>query len=941
MTEQLLIDAAAATPDPERCLKNLLSFVEENPSRVDELLAEIRPVSVLFSHSQFLANYCIAHPESLFSSLSKMDLPLNKEELSASLKAKIDGLTSSSDRASFPALDACRGPVRRFRLEEILTITLRDLLNKADLVEILSELSMLADVIIQGSLDMVRQQMSGTYGAPQDDAFAVIALGKLGAGELNYSSDIDLMYVYGTEDGETAGIQTAQGTVMNRTTNHEYYCKVGETLSRFLSLNTEDGFVYRVDLRLRPEGQRGAIALSQRGYEMYYESWGRAWERAMLIRARPVAGDPDLFAAFMKMIQPFVYRKYLDFTAIDEIRGLKGRIDATFKKGDIKRGYGGIREIEFFTQALQLIYGGREPLLRERSTLKALHRLMQKALVGQEDCHALSDNYGFLRTLEHRLQQLNDIQTHTLPSAEKDLDILGRKLGFDNGKTFTSELEQRRSLVRGIYDSLFSGKREEPGVENRFFDEELSDAELKEHLSATGLRDIGKAVRSLRSIRDSVLTFQTLKGRKLLGEILPVFVDTALKSDAPDAALHHLQSFAELLSMNESYLEIFSRDRQLIDMLTYVFAQTPYLSKMLISRPQYLEMIGWQERPKKSLLTLKHEIRASLSEGHSINDAIRRIKQAEEIRLGLLFLQQELGIRDVTRGLSRIAEAVVSLCLESIGSEAAAVGIIGLGKLGGREISFGSDLDLIFITGAEVKVSDTRVAERLLRMLTAYTKDGVAYRIDTRLRPEGSKGPLVSSVESFRNYYAQSALFWELQALLRARPISGCKASGLAFMSMARAALIKRGGEVRAADIRQMRERILRDLSRETEGYDIKLGAGGLEELEFTVQFLQLTNCRRHSKILVQNTLEAISRLEAAGVIDGNDAGSLGQAYLFYRTLESFMRLKGDTVLKRDASGLQGMAAFFGSSGPDELESQINRARQSVMEAGEKYLKDP
>lgn len=942
MTDKILKEAAASTPDPDRSLKNLMSFVEENPSRTDELIANIREISVLFSHSQFLANYCVSHPESLFDRLKTIETPVDRELLNASLKYKISILAPESNMSLQSALDPYMGLVRKFRLEEILRITLRDILGRCDLIDVLGELSTLADVILENSVGLVRGHMNEIYGSPADDEFSVIAVGKLGAGELNFSSDIDLMYVYGAEEGETSGVMSAHGLVKNRTSNHEYYCKIGEALGRFLSLNTEAGQVYRVDLRLRPEGQRGAIAQSLRGYEIYYESWGRAWERAMLIRARPVAGDQSLGDAFMGMIRPFVYRKYLDFSAIDEIKALKTRIDSKFKKGDIKRGYGGIREIEFFTQALQLIYGGREPLLRERSTLKTLHRLMQKALVGQEDYSVLSDNYRFLRTLEHRLQQLNDLQTHTLPSGSGDLEVLGKKLGFGKGNLFVRELDKRRSSVRRIYDSLF-GKAGE-GRDNAgggFFDEELTDAELRERLAGTGLKEINRAVRNLRSIKDSTLTFQTLKGRRLLGEVLPVFVDSALKTVSPDEALNHLQAFAGLLSANESYLEIFSRDRRTVDLLTSVFAQTAYLSKILISRPQYLEMIGWQERPGKSLLKIREEIYSGISEGHSINEAVRFIKQAEEIRLGLLFLQGEIGIEDVIRGLSKVAEAILSVCLKSINQDAGGISIIGLGKLGGREITFGSDLDLVFISGEDVSIADTRAAERLVRMLVSYTKEGMAYKVDTRLRPEGSKGPLVSSVEGFRSYYSGPALYWELQALLRARPVAGNQAAGRLFMNMARETLMTMGRTVRAHDIRQMRERIVRELSREGRGYDIKLSPGGLGELEFTVQFLQLKHCARHEHVLVQNTSKAIGRLESSGILSQGDATGLTRAYIFYRTLESFLRLKGDDVLKRDEISLKNMAEFAGLGGPDELVTEIEGYRRTVTTAGEKYLIDP
>lgn len=943
MTDKLLKEAAAATADPARALNNLQSFVEANPDRVDELHGQLRNISVLFSVSQFLSNFAIANPDLLFQTLHTVDLPPVREEVRTSLRDEIDRVPLPKSKSPQYGLDSFMNVVRQFRLRELLKITLRDILRKADLLDTFIELSMLADVVTELSLGIVRCSLAEQYGAPQNDGFAVIALGKLGAEELNFSSDIDLMYVYADENGETSGVASAHGITKNRTSNHEFYCRVGETLSRFLSLNTESGFAYRVDLRLRPEGQRGALALSLRGYETYYESWGRAWERAMLIRARPIAGDRETGDEFMELIRPFVYRKYLDFSAIDEIKSLKTRIDARFKKGDIKRGYGGIREIEFFTQALQLIYGGRETRLRERNTLKTLHTLMQKSLIGQEDYAALTDNYRFLRTVEHRLQQLNDVQTHTLPAGGDELDIIGLKLGLVNGKTFTADLEKRRASVRRIYDSLFAAEKEPPSVERTFFDEDLSDAELREYLSEWGFNDPGRAVRNIRAIKDSIFSFQTLRGRRLLSEILPAFVDAAMKSDAPDEALNHLQSFAGLLSTQESYLEIFIRDPKLINMLIYVFSHSAYLTKVLISRPRYLEMIGWQEDLSRSMLKLQVEVGAGISDGHSINETTRLLKQSEEIRMGLLFLQKQIGVRSVVRELSRVAEAVLSVCLRQI-SGSGSLAVIGLGKLGGREITFGSDIDLIFVTQGEVTAIETKAAEKLLSMLTSYTKEGVAYRVDTRLRPEGSKGPLVSSLSAFRKYYGSSAHFWELQALLRARPLAGDLRTRRLFMSMAQDTLLARGRDVRASDIVHMRQRILQELSRERDGYDIKLGPGGLEELEFAVQFLQLRNCsgiiRGTLPVLVQNTMKAIQRLTLAGVVHGSDAGLFAAAYLFFRTLESFMRLRGADILRPGSADLHPAAAFMGYPAAETLETELQKHFRNVTLLSGKYLRD-
>ena len=928
----MLRDAAQLTPDTERTFKNLTTFSENNPDYIDKLKADITPISLLFSYSQFLANFCISNPEILFDTLAETEKTAGRESLSASLRKK---LTGGDENAKV---------VCRFKKKELLRITLRDILKKADLTETMLELSILADVIVNESLKLIKKSLTETYGEPEKDAFTVISVGKLGSEELNFSSDIDIMFVYGTADGETSGITTPQGITANRITNHEYYCKLGENLNRFLSANTEDGFIYRVDLRLRPEGQRGSIALPVSGYETYYESWGRAWERAMLLRARPIAGDSTLGSEFMEMIKPFVYRKYLDFSAIDEIRQIKTRIDSAFKKNDIKRGYGGIREIEFFAQALQLIYAGKEPLLRERITQKALHMLLQKNLIGQTDYSALLDNYRFLRMLEHRLQQMNDLQTHSLPADEKELNALGRKMGFSGRESFLKELDTRRKSVRTIYNSLFREEEKEQSDGAALFDEELSDPEVKEYLGKIGVKDVERGLRNIQLIKNSTYNYQTLRGRRLLGEILPSFVDAAVKSSNPDMALNHLQSFASFLSAQESYLDTFKENKELIPVLTNLFSQSEYISKAVIRRPDYLELIGHEMLLKKSLKALKIELRESIESGMAISDAIRLMRQVEEIRLSLLFLEKKINVIDLIKGLSRTAGAILSVSIGNNpphppfskggmgGFSDRRLALIGFGKLGGREITFNSDMDIIFASMDDVTEEDTKAAERLLRLLISYTREGAAYRVDMRLRPDGTKGPLVSSIASFRDYYSKNAAFWEFQALLKARPVAGDRKTGQCFLDMAKDILIANGKSILASDVRGMRERIQRELSKETAGYDIKLGYGGLEELEFTVQYLQLRNCAQRSFLLVQNTLDAIRRLHIAGVINESHAESMKGAYIFYRTLESYLRLRERDILKKDDEDILTAAEFLGFKGKDELIGKLDETRAKVRD---------
>jgi len=945
----MLRDAAGSTPDPERAFKSLTTFSDNNPDYTDKLKADITPVSLLFSYSQFLANFCISNPEILFDTLAEIDKAAGMEYLSASLREKLMG---SDEDAKV---------VCRFKKKELLRITLRDILKKADLTETMLELGMLADVIVDESLKLIKKSLSATYGEPEKDAFTVISIGKLGSEELNFSSDIDIMFVYGTAEGETSGTTTPQGITANKITNHEYYCKLGENLNRFLSANTEDGFIYRVDLRLRPEGQRGSIALPLSGYETYYESWGRAWERAMLLRARPIAGDSKLGNEFMEMIKPFVYRKYLDFTAIDEIRQIKTRIDSAFKKNDIKRGYGGIREIEFFAQALQLIYAGKEPVLRERVTQKALHMLLQKNLIGQTDYSVLLDNYRFLRTLEHRLQQMNDLQTHSLPTGENgenELNALGKKMGFSGRESFLKELEARRKSVRTIYNSLFREEEKAQSDGAALFDEELSDPEVKEYLGKIGIKDVERGVRNIQLIKNSTYNYQTLRGRRLLGEILPSFVDAAVKSSNPDMALNHLQSFASFLSARESYLDTFKENKELIPVLTNLFSQSEYISKAVIRRPDYLEMIGHEMLLKKSLKALQIELRESIESGTVISDAIRLMRQVEEIRLSLLFLRKKINVIGLTKGLSRTAEAILSVSLENNpplppfskggmgGLSDGRLAMIGFGKLGGREITFNSDLDIIFASTDDVTEEDIKVAEQLIRLLISYTREGAAYRVDMRLRPDGTKGTLVSPMESFRDYYSKNAAFWEFQALLRARPIAGNKKTGQCFMDMAKDILIAHGSSVSASDMRGMRERIQRELSKETAGrdrlatsYDIKLGYGGLEELEFTVQYLQLKNCAEHNSLLVQNTLDAVKRLCLAGIINKQHEKAMNEAYIFYRTLESYLRLRERDILKKgDEDILSAASEFLGFKGKDEFMQCLEGTRKGVRDVYDIYV---
>ncbi|MGO9378671.1 MAG: bifunctional [glutamate--ammonia ligase]-adenylyl-L-tyrosine phosphorylase/[glutamate--ammonia-ligase] adenylyltransferase [Dissulfurispiraceae bacterium] len=919
-------------PDHDRARKNIETLISRHPELQPSIEQHYKKIAVLFSHSQFLANYAIQYPESLFRALDHLYEAVDANAVVSELNDAFRSCTAIKDGMRL---------IRRFRRDKQIAITLRDILQIAELPDIMLEMSNLADAILGESLKFVESFLEQRYGKPANNALSIIALGKLGARELNFSSDVDIIFVY-RDEGETSGVSSIPGVTMNRVSAFEYYVKLAEEFTKFVSSNTEDGFAYRVDLRLRPQGQRGSLALSLRGYEDYYESWGQLWEKAALLRARPVAGDDDLGRDFLLTVRPFIYRKYLDHDTIDEIKRMKSQVEqlksGTFSR-DIKRGYGGIREIEFFIQIFQLMYGGKEPILRERSTIKALHHLVQKGLIGYDDLRYLSDNYLFLRTLEHRIQQMNDLQMHSLPAGERELDILGRTMGFLGRSDFIAALDKRRKKIREIYDSLFhvrgrskSVTEEETSgdIMSRIFWDVQTPIKLpiENELSKRGVRDIKRAINHLMQIRNNIYYFQTIRGRRLLEDIVPRFVDKALAGGNPDAALLQLVGFSRLLAGSESYLEPIVQSPEVVDTFTFIFSHSDYLAKILMSNPEYMESLIESSIKRKSILFSERELELLINrKGESA--AIRLFRRLEEIRLGILFLNGKIDVVRLMKSISIVAQAVLSklTCHHSM-----ALTIVGFGKLGGREIIFNSDLDVVFTTLNDPEVKDIKDAENMLKLIMSYTKDGVAYRVDTRLRPDGSKGPLVNSIAGIANYYLKNAQRWELQALLKARPVSGNHETIRCFTKMRKEVLMNRAHEINISDIRHMRERIQRELSKDATAsgiHDIKLGSGGIEELEFAIQYLQLRHCHKSSTLLVQGTLDAVRRLCHADIMSQVDAAALKETYIFYRTIETVLRLRNENVLKEGSDTSHSVAGLLALS-EERLMKLIDQRRKWV-----------
>jgi len=930
--QKIITNASLHTPDPKKAETNLHRLTEA-ASDMKRLLPYLDIIAKLFAFSRFLANYCISNPDELLRALKEIKEPVTKKSLLARSAAELS-FDSDMDLATILRT------IRIFKKRYLLRITLRDITGITDTLTSMDELTRLAEIVIEFALHCSLNINSRKFGSPpQDSEFAIISFGKLGGEELNYSSDIDLMAVYDGEEGQTAGIVSPSGMRINRLSSSEFHLKVMELLTMILSRNTEDGVAYRVDLRLRPQGEKGEIALPLTSYRTYYETWGRTWERMALIRTRPVAGSERLGRLFTDTIESFVWKKNMDYSDIEEIKGLKKKIDSAFSKDDIKRGYGGIREVEFFIQTFQLIYGNEHASLRTHRLLHAIQSLRWLGLVPEEDLIALWNNYLCFRKIEHLLQMKDDLQTHSLPASDDDLNVLARQIGFPSRSGFSSDLKLRRMKVRNMYNSLLGTEDDVHAEALTLLEGDLNDDELAGYLSFRGLKTPMAALLDLKGIRDQFELFKTQRERALMRKVLPLLIERALDAESPERALKGLNNFFTALGARETYLTGLLERKELQEGIMKILSLSTYLTRIFLSNPRYLDLLLEGNVIRKTLRKTTEELQRSLSPAH-FETSLAEYKNVEEIRLGTFFLMKVLRVSDLVRNLSHVAEAVIGTVLSASanGSRSLAhapsipkqdgLTVIGMGKLGSREITFGSDLDIIFLSK---RTEDLKTAERVLKTLTAYTDRGIIYSIDMRLRPDGTKGTLVNDLEGCRNYYLKNAHPWELQSLLKSRPVAGNMNGARSFISMVKEVIIKKGPELKRDDIRSMRERIVRELSHESKGIDVKLGPGGIEEIEFHVQWLQLQHAAKMPDILVQDTLSAIHRLAKREVLSAAEAAELSDSYIFLRTIETFMRLNEEHVITEGSEAADLAMIFMGYKDKEGFLGYLEKLRGKVL----------
>src|SRR5213595_3461315 len=633
--------------------------------------------------------------------------------------------------------------LRFWKGREMTRVALRELANVAPLEETTGELSQIAEICVRHVFEHWNTELRKRHGSPMAE-FVILALGKLGGGELNHSSDVDLLFVYGEE-----------GQLTTHISYHEFFNRLGKRILETFSTPHPAGSLFRVDLRLRPEGSAGPLARSLESMENYYAGFGETWERVALTKGRAIAGSRELAYDFLRLHQPFIYPKSGTPDLLEEIANIKHRIERDVVgpeklERDVKLGRGGIRDIEFIVQTLQLIHGARNPFLQEPSMLKALRALRELDLLPHDQVLALDNAYRFLRRVEHRLQIEAEQQTHTVPDEPEPLSRLARSLRFSSASDFTAALQNGMASVRPIFQRIISESPAQPAK-----------------ISIEFFTDAKRAEKALTELERGAISFHVaMRTRQIFQRLRPILLDWIAKVADPDATLNQFLRFVEAYGLRSLLFELLVTNPKLLELVVKTLDASRFAGDLLIRRPQLLEDITRDptfDEPR----SVEENLGRLDSLGASANnlDPIRAYRQRQLLRI---ILREILGLATpaaVSAELSDLAEACLVFTARLVGDEQ--LTIIALGKIGGRDISYGADLDVVFVG------EENRAAQNLTTVMAQPTAEGNIWALDTRLRPEGENGPLVCSLQTYQSYYANRAQLWEMQALTRVRAVSG------------------------------------------------------------------------------------------------------------------------------------------------------------------------
>ena len=814
--------------------------------------------------------------------------------------------TSFDEAAAMKAL-------RRYRRVEALRLIWRDVNGLDGVEQTTAGASALAESCLAGALAFGESVLMQRHGVPRNDAgmaqrLVVIAMGKLGGGELNFSSDIDLILAY-PENGQTDGVRALA--------NETFFARLGQLLVKLLAEISVDGYVFRVDLRLRPFGSAGRVALSFAAMEQYYQREGRDWERYAWIKARPVAGDMAAGKRLLDTLRPFVYRRYLDYTAFAGLREMKTLIDGEVARkdlaGNLKLGPGGIREIEFVVQLLQLIRGGREPSLRERGLLPALAACERLGALPALSAQRLREAYRFLRRIENRVQMLRDEQTHDVPADAVLRERLAATLDLPDWSALAAELTRVRAMVAEEFFALLApavpAKRASSGAAAMYWQRLASGEAQATQLSALGFGDAARLHAQLLSLRDSpAARALSAHAQGRFERLLPHLLDAAAASVAPDASIERLLRLLHAVLRRPAYLALLEERPQARERLVALFADSALLAERVIAHPLLLDDLLTADTnatlPERATLDAEIDRRIAQTDGtdtESVIEILQEEKNSATFRLGLAY-RDGLDAIVAARALSGVAEAIVAQTLALATRDLArqhgnlpGLAVIGYGSLGGAELGFASDLDLVFVYDSALaqRESDgarplegaryfTRLAQRVVHWLSTQTQAGKLYDVDVRLRPDGGKGLIVVGLDAFAEYQRERAWIWESQALVRARAIAG-DAAIAAKLTATRRELLMLPREPRHVleQVNGMRARWRAERDRSTPALlDLKQGAGALLDIEFIVQTLTLLHCVRHPELLASsNSAELVELAGASGALDAAQTRQLKRAH--------------------------------------------------------------
>jgi glutamate-ammonia-ligase adenylyltransferase len=828
------------------------------------------------------------------------------------------------DAAEIRDEDGLKHALRDLRRHVMLRVMVRDLAGFTTLDEVLDSVSTLADVTLRCAvhhLDAWQSAQDGTphgaeSGRPQQ--LHVIAMGKLGGSELNVSSDIDLVFAY-PEDGDTDGSRPLS--------NHEYFTRLGRRVIGALSEMTADGHVFRVDMRLRPYGDSGPLVSSFDMLEQYFVAQGREWERYAWIKARVVCGDRE--SEITQLVRPFVYRRHLDFSAINSLRELHAQIRAEVERRDmrdnIKLGRGGIREIEFIVQLFQLIRGGHDPALRTPSTRIALERLAAHGVLAPGVVAKLHDAYTFLRNLEHRLQYLDDCQTQSLPASAADRERIADAMQFASYDAFVTELEHHRDCVTRHFREIFDSQQEAQHPLAALWQPDADPQAGQAQLAQLGFRAPAETWQRLRALRDgSHYRRIAASGKARLDRLMPQLVATAARQPDPDAAAARMLQLIESVSRRESYLALLGEYPQALERLAALAGASPWVAQYLAQHPILLDelldphtLYAAPDWPRLRVLLADQLQQADDDIEHQM-DVLRHFKHSQTLRLIAQDLSGALTLETLSDHLSDLAclllDQVLALAWHDLRTrhrDTPRFAIVGYGKLGGKELGYSSDLDLIFLyddDAPEAPPVYARLAQRINHWLTSMTAAGVLYETDLRLRPDGVAGLLVSSFAAFRDYQEHKAWLWEHQALSRARGVAGDAALKEMFESIRSAVLRQPRDRHQLRDeIRAMRDKMLAAHAPDRALFDVKQDRGGIIDVEFVVQYLVLGFACDHPGLAGNVGNLALLRLAAGlDLIPQTLADRAHDAYRRFRRIQHSEGLQGNKTARVPVAEVRG-----------------------------------